>query len=146
MIRHRSERYEAFGKTAARLDDLLNLPASRLSSLLIVGAALFTEEASAGSAWRATRGSAGRHTSPNAGWPEAAMAGALGLALAGPRSYDDVLLEAATMNPSGRRDASAADIDRALALYRRADALLIGRSQPLSSFRSSLTKLGNAPT
>ncbi len=126
MIGHRSERYEAFGKAAARLDDLLNLPASRLSALLIVAAALCTKDASARAAWRAVCADARRHASPNAGWPEAAMAGALGLALAGPRSYNGVPVEAATMNRSGRRNAGAGDIDRALGLYRRADALLVG--------------------
>ena len=67
---------------------------------------------------------AARHRSPNAGYPEAAMAGALGLSLAGPRVYDGVRVEDATMG-SGRRDANAADIRRALALYRRADAIMM---------------------
>jgi adenosylcobinamide-phosphate synthase len=67
---------------------------------------------------------ASRHRSPNAGWPEAAMAGALGLSLAGPRVYRGVLVEDALMG-DGRRDAGPADIRAALALYRRADLLLI---------------------
>jgi adenosylcobinamide-phosphate synthase len=65
-----------------------------------------------------------RHRSPNAGYPEAAMAGALGLSLAGPRVYDGVRVEDAAMG-GGRWDANAADIRRALALYRIADAILI---------------------
>ena len=65
-----------------------------------------------------------RHRSPNAGWPEAAMAGALGLSLAGPRSYGGVQVDDAVMG-DGRRAAKAADIRAALALYRRADAVLI---------------------
>ena len=69
------------------------------------------------------------HRSPNAGYPEAAMAGALGLSLAGPRVYDGVRIEDATMG-SGRRDAYAADILRALALCRRADAILIALIAP----------------
>jgi adenosylcobinamide-phosphate synthase len=75
-------------------------------------------------AWRAMRRDAPRHRSPNAGWPEAAMAGALGLALAGPRRYGGVLVEDAVMG-DGRREASAGDIRAALRLYLAADALLI---------------------
>ena len=67
---------------------------------------------------------ASHHRSPNAGYPESAMAGALGLALAGPRVYGGVTVADAVMG-DGRRDATAADIRRALALYRYADAMLI---------------------
>jgi adenosylcobinamide-phosphate synthase len=124
MIGHRTPRHAAFGWAAARLDDLVNLPASRLSALLLVAAAALLKEASARAAWRAVWRDAARHRSPNAGYPEAAMAGALGLALAGPRVYGGVPVEDAVMG-NGRRDAGAADIVRALALYRWADALLI---------------------
>jgi adenosylcobinamide-phosphate synthase len=124
MIGHRTPRYEAFGWAAARLDDLVNLPASRLSALLLVAAAALSKDASAAEAWRAIWRDAARHRSPNAGYPEAAMAGALGLSLAGPRVYGGVRVEDALMG-DGRRDADTADIRRALALYRRADAILI---------------------
>jgi adenosylcobinamide-phosphate synthase len=124
MIGHRTPRYEAFGWAAARLDDLVNLPASRLSALLLVAAAALSKDASAGEAWRAIWRDAARHRSPNAGYPEAAMAGALGLSLAGLRVYGGVRVEDAIMG-DGRRDADAADILHALALYRRADAILI---------------------
>ena len=124
MIGHRTPRYQAFGWAAARLDDLLNLPASRLSACLIIAAASVTPRASASGAWRAVRRDAGRHRSPNAGYPEAAMAGALGLALAGPRSYGGVRVDDALMG-DGRRAADAGDIRAALGLYRRADGLLI---------------------
>jgi adenosylcobinamide-phosphate synthase len=124
MIGHRTPRYQAFGWAAARLDDLLNLPASRLSAFLIIAAASVTPRASASGAWRAVRRDAGRHRSPNAGYPEAAMAGALGLALAGPRSYGGVRVDDALMG-DGRRAADAGDIRAALGLYRRADVLLI---------------------
>ena len=123
MIGHRTPRYAAFGWTAARLDDLVNLPASRLSALLLIAAAAFAKGASARAAWRAVRRDAARHRSPNAGYPEAAMAGALGLALAGPRAYGGVGVEDAIMG-DGRRDADADDIVRALALYRRADTIM----------------------
>jgi adenosylcobinamide-phosphate synthase len=125
MIGHRTPRHEAFGWAAARLDDLVNLPASRLSALLLVAAAALHQDASYGAAWRAVLRDAPRHRSSNAGYPEAAMAGALGLALAGPRVYGGVTVDDATMG-DGRRDATPADIRRALSLYRTADAILIG--------------------
>jgi adenosylcobinamide-phosphate synthase len=124
MIGHRSERFAAFGWAAARLDDLVNLPASRLAALLLILAAATSPGASAAASLRAVRRDARRHRSVNAGYPEAAMAGALGLALAGPRVYAGVLVPDAVMG-EGRRAATAADIRAALALYRRADALLI---------------------
>lgn len=119
MIGHRTPRYGDFGFAAARLDDLVNLPASRLSALLIIAAAAISKNASASQAWRAVRRDAHHHRSPNAGYPEAAMAGALGLALAGPRVYGGVMVEDAAMG-NGRSDAGPTDIRAALALYRRA--------------------------
>jgi adenosylcobinamide-phosphate synthase len=124
MIGHRTPRHEAFGFAAARLDDLVNLPASRLSALLIIAAAAVTRGASPAAAWRAVLRDAPRHRSPNAGYPEAAMAGALGLALAGPRVYGGIEVADAVMG-DGRRQATAADIRAALALYICADAMLI---------------------
>ncbi len=124
MIGHRSERYRDFGRTAAQLDDLVNLPASRLSALLITAAAYFGKGTSASAAWTATRRDAKHHASPNAGYPEAALAGALGLSLGGPRSYEGAPTEGALMG-DGRREATAADIRAALELYARADGLLI---------------------
>jgi adenosylcobinamide-phosphate synthase len=123
MIGHRTPRHQAFGWAAARLDDLVNLPASRLSALLLVAAAALSGNG-AGAAWRAVRRDAGKHRSPNAGYPEAVMAGALDLSLAGPRVYGGALVDDAFMG-DGRREAEAADIRRALALYRTADAVLI---------------------
>jgi len=119
MIGHMSERHRAFGWAAARLDDLVNLPASRLTGLLFVAAAATVPGASAPSAWRAYRRDARLHRSPNAGWPEAAMAGALGLRLAGPRVYGGVLVDDHWMG-DGRAEATAQDIDRALMIYRTA--------------------------
>ncbi|MBQ0823823.1 cobalamin biosynthesis protein [Microvirga sp. HBU67558] len=125
MIGHRTPRHEAFGWAAARFDDLVNLPASRLTALLVIVAAALHRGASARNAWRAVRRDARQHRSPNAGWPEAAMAGALGLRLAGPRVYGNVLVEDRWMG-DGRAEARAHDIERALALYRTACALLFG--------------------
>ncbi len=118
MIGHRTPRHREFGRASARLDDLLNLPASRLSALLL---ALASGRPRA--SLRAVRRSARRHRSPNAGWPEAAMAGALGLRLNGPRSYGGVPSTDSWMG-DGRSQAGPADLRRALALYRR--ALLLG--------------------
>ena len=125
MIGHRTDRHRDFGYAAARFDDLINLPASRLTALLIVAAAAFTRGTSAAEAWRAVRRDAHLHRSPNAGWPEAAVAGALGLALAGPRAYGGKIVDDAVMGVGGRLDPDASDIGRALQLYRTADLLLI---------------------
>lgn len=125
MIGHRSPRHLAFGWAAARLDDLVNLPASRLTAFLLIAAAALDRDSDAGAARRAVRRDARRHRSPNAGWPEAAMAGALGLRLAGPRVYGAVRVEDGWMG-DGRAEATAADIRRALRLYRSACLLLWG--------------------
>jgi adenosylcobinamide-phosphate synthase len=125
MIGHLNARYSAYGWAAARFDDLINLPASRLTALLFIAAAALVPGASAKAAWAAVRRDARHHKSPNAGWPEAAMAGALGLGLAGPRVYGGVLVEDHVMGDGGRREATSTDIRRALALSRIADLLLI---------------------
>ncbi|SCX17876.1 cobalamin biosynthesis protein [Agrobacterium sp. DSM 25558] len=125
MIGHRSARHEAFGWASARLDDLVNLPASRLTGLLFVLSAFFVKGASPREGVNAIFRDARHHRSPNAGWPEAALAGALGFALAGPRSYGGQMIEARFMGEGGRRDLTAADIRQALKLTRVADAMLI---------------------
>ncbi|WP_449045651.1 adenosylcobinamide-phosphate synthase CbiB [Paracoccus versutus] len=117
MIGHMSPRHALFGRVAARLDDLVNLPASRLTGLLFVAAA------GSRRAWRVMRRDARRHRSPNAGWPEGAMAGALDVRLSGPRRYHGVESLEPWLN-AGARDPGAADLLRGLALYRRAMALL----------------------
>ena len=122
MIGHRNDRYLAFGWAAARLDDLANLPASRLTALWLIIATAAFPGASARSALKAVWRDAGRHKSPNAGWPEAALAGALGFKLAGPRVYGGVLVDDATMG-DGRAELGPADIAQALALYRVACAV-----------------------
>lgn len=123
MIGHKSDKYRAFGWAAARLDDLVNLPASRLTAFLLILGAFFMPKASPQSAFAAVERDAGRHRSPNAGWPEAAMAGALGLRLAGPRRYGEHWVDDAWMG-NGRIEATAADIRDALRLYRIACILL----------------------
>jgi adenosylcobinamide-phosphate synthase len=122
MIGHRTARHAAFGWAAARLDDAVNLPASRLAALWLVLAACCRRAGDPRAALRVVSRDATRHRSPNAGWPEAAMAGALGLRLAGPRIYGDALVDDAWMGAGGAA-ATAADVRRALALYRTACAL-----------------------
>lgn len=124
MIGHRNERYGQFGRAAARLDDLVNLPASRLSVGWIVLAAAIMPGASPAGALRAVWRDARRHHSPNAGWPEAAMAGALGLRIGGPRQYAESFVDDPWMG-DGRPAATPDDIGRALRLYRRAAAIQI---------------------
>lgn len=115
MIGHRTERHRDFGWAAARLDDLVNLPASRLTALFIAVAAI--PRGGFRAALAAVRRDAGRHRSLNAGWPEAAMAGALGVALAGPRAYAGHVVDDGWMNDGGRTAATPADIAAALRLF-----------------------------
>ena len=93
MIGHRTPRHEAFGYAAAKVDDVVNLPASRLAAFFLALAALFHDDADFHRAVETVRRDADNHRSPNAGWPEAAMAGALDLRLSGPRVYHGVLTD-----------------------------------------------------
>jgi adenosylcobinamide-phosphate synthase len=122
MIGHRSPRYILFGRAAARLDDGVNWLPARLAGGVLVAAAAMLSGADAANAWRAMARDARHHRSPNAGWQEAALAGALGFALAGPRQYGAEVIDDVWMG-DGRRDLDAADIRAALRLYRWACAL-----------------------
>jgi len=124
MVGHRSPRFANFGWASARLDDLVNLPAARLAALLLALAAAFDGLAPARAAFKAAWRDAPKHLSPNAGWPEATIAGALGLKLGGPRFYGESRVEGAFMG-DGRAAATAPDIRRALNLFRRAAILQI---------------------
>lgn len=115
LIGHREERWRAFGWAAARIDDGANLIPARLGGMLICLAG--------GGGWSTMLRDARRHASPNAGWTEAAMAGALGLRLAGPVRYDGEAYDKPWIG-TGRKSADATDIRRALAVYRRACLLL----------------------
>lgn len=116
MIGHRSERYRWFGWAAARLDDLVNLVPARLSGLLIAIVSPFANGSIATSFGVMMRDAA-HHRSPNAGWPESAMAGALGIALAGPRRYAEGLVNDPFLNAGAREAATPDDIRRALDLF-----------------------------
>ncbi|MGJ8569791.1 MAG: adenosylcobinamide-phosphate synthase CbiB [Hoeflea sp.] len=127
MIGHLNERYQDFGRAAAKLDDLANWPAARLSAMLIaVGAGLTKGTVAMRRAAELALTDSGLHRSPNAGWPEAAMAGGLGLSLAGPRHYGGELVMEASLNASGNRKAGAGSILEALLIFRRAcDSLVL---------------------
>jgi adenosylcobinamide-phosphate synthase len=119
MIGHRDARYAEFGWAAARLDDLLNWIPARLSGVLICLAGRQTKALRV--VWRDAR----LHRSPNAGWPEAATAAVLDLALAGPRVYGGVIADDPYLNPDGGRDPGPAEIRRAVALIWRAWGVLL---------------------
>ncbi|UZE47803.1 adenosylcobinamide-phosphate synthase CbiB [Rhodopseudomonas sp. P2A-2r] len=122
MIGHRSPRYESFGWAAARLDDLVNLVPARLSGLLIALVAPIARGSFA-TAFHVMLRDASKHRSPNAGWPESAMAGALGIALAGPRAYAEGAVDDPFLNAEARKAATPTDIGRALQLFVAACAL-----------------------
>lgn len=113
MIGHRNPRHEAFGWASARFDDLVNLAPARLCGALIAFVSPRPRTALA-TMWR----EAPRHRSPNAGWPEAAMAAALGVRLSGPRLYAGRVAPEPWINAEAR-DPTPADITTALRLYRR---------------------------
>lgn len=123
MIGHRSDRYVHFGRFAARLDDAANWVPARLGAWLIALAAVLVPGARSIDGWRAMRRDASRHRSVNAGWPEAAMAGSLGLRLAGPRSYAGETVDDAWMG-RGRAEATPTDILQGLRLFMVACCLL----------------------
>ncbi len=116
MIGHRSERFRDFGWAAARLDDLANFVPARLAGLLLTLAACVLPAATGGEAVLTMLQDARKHRSPNAGWPEAAMAGALGIALAGPRRYGGELVDDPWVG-RGRSQVGAGDIGRALDVF-----------------------------
>ena len=120
MIGHRSERHLYFGWAAARIDDIANFIPARLTGILFsVVSSRFSQALSC------MVRDANRHRSINAGWPEAAMAGALGVRISGPRSYHGVVTDEPWLN-DGARDPRAADVRSGLVLYIRAMLLLGG--------------------
>jgi adenosylcobinamide-phosphate synthase len=125
MIGHRNPRYRAFGWASARCDDLLNLIPARLAGFLIGTAALFIPRGDAKGALRIMWRDHTKHRSPNGGWPESAIAGALGLALLGPRHYGQVVVDDPWLG-DGRARATPGDIRRALNLYVIACLILVG--------------------
>ncbi|MGB8817841.1 MAG: adenosylcobinamide-phosphate synthase CbiB [Rhizobiaceae bacterium] len=117
MIGHMNDTYRDFGRASAKFDDAANWIPARVTGFLLVGAGLLHAGfAKAGHALSLMLRDARLHRSPNAGWPEAAMAGMLGLALAGPRIYAGDIANEPMLNASGRREAGPLDIDKAIAI------------------------------
>lgn len=116
MIGHQNDRYRAFGMASARLDDAMNLIPARLAGLMLVLAAPFVPKGKPFAGLLTMLADARHHRSPNSGWPEAAAAGALGLALGGPRTYPGLVVDEKWIG-GGRAKATAADIARALHLF-----------------------------
>jgi adenosylcobinamide-phosphate synthase len=120
MIGYRTPRHEQFGWASARMDDLLNLVPARLTALFIA------LPAGAVGQWRLIRNDAAQHKSPNAGWPEAAMARAIDVALAGPRTYDGVTQQFAWVHSAGSRNIGPIEIDAAITRLWHAWAVMLG--------------------
>jgi adenosylcobinamide-phosphate synthase len=123
MIGHKSPRHLEFGWFAARLDDLVNWPCARLTAVIFALTALFSRGTSARAAVAAMLRDAPGHVSPNAGWPESALAGALGIRLGGPRTYGGKHVDLAAMG-NGKSELDTTDIRDGLSLYGRALFLL----------------------
>ncbi len=119
MIGHLDDRYRYFGKAAARLDDALNFIPARLTALLYALTAVLSMGTHAGKRTLATAlRDARKHVSPNAGWPEAAMAGAMNIRLGGPRSYAGRVVDFPWLG-DGRAELTRADITTALSFHER---------------------------
>ena len=125
MIGYKNKRYAAFGFTAAKLDDSMNILPSRLAGMYIILAAILAPKTSARGAWTAMWRDASKHISPTAGWTEAAMAGALNIALAGPRRYANSVVDGAWMG-NGTAQVKVKDIHYALKLYIIANIFILG--------------------
>lgn len=110
MIGYRTETYEEFGKAAARLDDVMNWVPARISALVLLGIGFTRARA------RAVLRDAPLHRSPNAGWPEAAMAQRIGVALSGPRRYEGALKDYPFVNEDGAREIGADEIDASVSV------------------------------
>ena len=120
MIGYRTPRHEAFGKFAARLDDVMNWIPARMSALLFMASRRVWK------AWRVILRDAPLHRSPNAGWPEAAMAATLGVALSGPRSYEGEMRNFPWVNAEGARDIGPKEIDQSVDLLWSGWLLMFG--------------------
>ena len=126
MIGYRTARHEQFGWAAARLDDLLNWIPARLTAWLIAATHHVLSH------WPAIAADARLHRSPNAGWPEAAMARALGVAISGPRAYHGQMRDYPFVNAAGRRGLGPGDIDAACAALWRSWAVLLACAMVLA--------------
>jgi adenosylcobinamide-phosphate synthase len=96
MLGYKNEKYNYFGWAAAKLDDLVNYIPARLTALLFIVAS-FLKNYNYKKAIKVVRKDAKKHASPNAGYPEAAVAGALGIKLGGPSRYFNKIVNKATL-------------------------------------------------
>ncbi len=117
MIGYRTERHAAFGMATARLDDALNFVPARLAGAFIVAAAMFVPKGLSSQALKVMWRDGGKHRSPNAGRPEAAMAGALSVALSGPRRYAGETVDEPWLGEEFSARIGVAEIRRALYLF-----------------------------
>ena len=118
MIAYRNEKYLWFGRVAAQIDDLANWLPARLSAVLIaLGSGMLNGVAAFKNAMIVALRDSGLHRSPNAGWPEAAMAGGVDLALGGPRIYPDETVQQAYLNSSGKKDLGVKDIKHTIQVF-----------------------------
>ena len=117
MLGYHNERYELFGRCAARMDDVFNYLPSRLSALLMICAAFLLEKVHKSPIWSAARScrvwkkDRRAHTSPNSAQTESACAGALGVQLGGPSMYGGILVNKPFIGEAAR-DIEPADIRR----------------------------------
>jgi len=130
MIGHMNSRYGDFGYASAKLDDLMNFVPARATAVLFAAASTLVRIMGQGrppgfrETMAVTRRDAPKHRSPNAGWPEVAMAVGLDVSLGGPRRYGELIVDAPLLNPAGRRDLTPDDLDRAIAAFDRAMAIV----------------------
>ena len=117
MIGYRTPQHAAFGRMAARIDDVLNYVPARIAAVLIVFASVFVLRGRPASSFRVMARDGGKHRSPNAGWPEAAISGALGVALSGPRSYQGAATDQPWVGGEFSAQIGSGEIRRGLYLF-----------------------------
>ena len=143
MIGYQSPRFADFGFVSAKADTLANWLPARLSAVLLSCGAVFAVDYRAGGqAWRMAWRDGLLHRSVNAGWPEAAMGGALGVALAGPRQYQDIVIDDNWLVSEGRRDIGAEEIMRCCTVARAGWFVLLVTLAMVALATSRLTNLG----
>lgn len=125
MIGHKNDRYFHFGWASARLDDMANWIPARLTMLILLLAPASQLTGSRKETILVVVKDATKHRSPNAGWPEATMAGRLGISLSGPRIYDDKVTDEPYVNENGLKIIGAKEIKNALDLYRNSCVMVV---------------------
>ena len=119
MVGYRNDNYSEFGWAAARVDDVLNWLPARITALLVLGAQ------NSFHLIKAVQADAPLHDSPNAGWPEAAMAYSLGIALGGGRTYEGKAFDLEYFNQNGRGVLEIGDINASMALIQKSHQVAV---------------------